>query len=117
MVIQLKLWSKHQVQAVVQLPNPRNVSAAETHQPVKVNKNDVMCQQNTAKWCAHLTTERISMCDGEISSSNATASTPNKTYVNNAIHKSISITVSDPEYDIGLSLELGFRQTCVQWQL
>jgi hypothetical protein len=47
MVIQLKLWSKHKVQVVVQFLYPRNLSPAETDRPVKVNKNDVMCQQNT----------------------------------------------------------------------
>jgi len=103
MVIQLKVWSTHKIQAVVQFLNPRNVSESENHQPVKVNKNDVMCQQNTAKWCAHFTAERISTGGSEISGSNTTTSTPNKRHVNDAIHKSIRIVVNDLHYDVGLS--------------
>jgi len=104
MAIHLKLWSKQKVQAVTQFLNPRNENAAETHPLVKVNKNDVMCQQNTAKWCAHFTTERISTGNVEISGSHTTTATPNKTHVTNAIRNSRRIMASDPEY-IGLSRE------------
>ena len=77
-VIQLKLWSKHKVQAVVQFLDPRNVSEAETHQPVKVFKNNVMSQQNAAKWCELFRTERISTGDSENSGSHSTSGTPNR---------------------------------------
>jgi hypothetical protein len=79
MVIQLKVWSKHKVQAVVQFLNPRNVSEAETHQPVKVYKTYVMSRQNTAKWCALFRTEPISTGDSENGGSHSTSGTLNKT--------------------------------------
>jgi hypothetical protein len=105
MAIHPKLWSKQRVQAIAQFLNRRNENAAETHPPVKVNKNDVMRQQNTAKWCAHFTSERISTGNVEINGSHTMTTTPNKTHVTNAIPNSRRIMVGNPEYDIGLSRE------------